>query len=178
MAHNTKSIFILERTFIIFNTYLTMAFIGLTFDQIFLDSFQKWSTLTATVFKVVVAGRCIWSQSVLRCASVSVALMVRPRDGTALAQCGNRRVTGLRNTRPWGPHITSGDSIASPKVIFRLVHGNKIGNAVDLIWINMATLWNYSLTLVISLYLVRLGVRKRGLMLLWGKFLKVFGIFH
>lgn len=41
MRHNTKSIFILEKTFIIFNTYLTMAFIGLSFDQIFLDSFKN-----------------------------------------------------------------------------------------------------------------------------------------
>lgn len=70
--------------------------------------------MTATVLRVVVPGICIWSQSVLRWASVSVALIVRPREGTALAQCGRRRVTGLRKTRPCGPHITRGDSIASP----------------------------------------------------------------
>lgn len=49
---------------------------------------------------------------------MSVALIVNPKDGTALAQCGRRRVTGFKKTRPCGPHITSGESIASPVTEF------------------------------------------------------------
>lgn len=85
---------------------------------------------------VVVAGRRIWSQSVLRCASVSVALIVNPKEGTALAQCGRRSVTGFKKTKPCGPHITSGDSIASPVTEFIDQIFATVNDVIEIVMVN------------------------------------------
>lgn len=54
------------------------------------------------------------SQLVVKFFSLSVAFNDRPNDVVRLAQCGILSVTGTRNSRPCGPHITNGESIVSP----------------------------------------------------------------
>lgn len=81
---------------------------------------------------------------------MSVALIVNPKEGTALAQCGRRRVTGFKKTKPCGPHITSGESIASPVTEF-IDHVFAIMNDIpETVMVNAANIDNANI-LVISI---------------------------
>lgn len=59
-------------------------------------------------------GKSILSHSVCIFFSLSVAFSAKPNDVVRPAQCGILRVTGTKNSRPCGPHITRGESIVSP----------------------------------------------------------------
>lgn len=73
--------------------------------------------MTETVWAAVLLGSSMLSKLVVKFFSLSVAFSDKPNDAVRLAQCGMFSVTGTRNSRPCGPHITNGDSIVSPVFI-------------------------------------------------------------
>jgi hypothetical protein len=64
---------------------------------------------------VLLGGKSMLSQFVVKFVSLSVAFTDNPSDGVFDAQWGMLRVTGSWNSSPTGPHITSGDNIFSPE---------------------------------------------------------------